>query len=226
MTTLACSTTGRAILAFVVIGSPARDRILVSGSNLLSHAGLSGVTLAALAHQAGMSKSGIFAHFKSKNDLQIQLLDRTAQIAQEHVVAPAFQVEEGLPRLLALVKRWMGWTRHAGLEGGCAVAAGMFELDDQSGPVRDKLLLLEEFWRNLLVDLTKRAVELQHLREGVDVEQFVWEICGIYLSHHISLRFLNDPQADTRAARALDGLIERAHPLTKRRLPSRKQSHA
>ena len=89
---------------------------------------------------------------------------------------------EGLPRLEALVRNWFGWATRAGLPGGCPAAAAMFELDDVEGPVRDKVVAMEAEWRGLLEGLTRQAVELGHLRADLDVEQFVWELCGIYLS--------------------------------------------
>ena len=192
--------------------SNTRDRILTTGANLLSQAGLSGVTIGSLAELSSMSKSGLFAHFKSKDELQIALLGRTAEIANSHIIAPSFAVEQGLPRLKALVQRWLGWTRRAGLDGGCPVAAGLFELDDAPGPVRERLLEMETSWRQLLVQLTQEAVQLGHLRRGLDAEQFVWELCSIYLGHHVSLRFVNDPKADKRAAVAFTALIRRALP--------------
>jgi AcrR family transcriptional regulator len=159
-----------------------------------------------------MSKSGLFAHFGSKEGLQICLLEHAAHVAGEYVVGPAMAAPEGLPRLKALVQKWLGWTQRAGLEGGCPVAAGLFELDDSEGPVRDRLLQMEEAWRNLLGRQVERAMELGHLRQDLDVEQLVWELCGIYLSHHASLRFVRDRKANARAAKALDALFERALP--------------
>ena len=168
------------------------------------------MTLGLLAEDAGVSKSGLFAHFGSKEELQIGLFDRGAQVAREHVVVPAMQAAEGLPRLEALVNRWFGWTSRAGLSGGCPVAAGLFELDDADGPVRQHVLALESQWRKLLTQLVHGAIGCGHLRADLDVEQFIWELCGIYLSHHASFRFLRDPQADRRARTALEGLLERS----------------
>src|SRR5580700_4888350 len=111
------------------------EKILRQGLALMSQSGLSGVTLGVLADQVGMSKSGLFAHFRSKEDVQIALLQYMADFAQAHVVAPAMKSPEGLQRLKALVANWFGWTRRAGLPGGCPVAAGLFEFDDARGPV-------------------------------------------------------------------------------------------
>ncbi len=190
--------------------SPARTRILQSGLDLLSETGLSGVTLGVLAEQVGMSKSGLFAHFKSKEEVQISLLRHTAEAAHAHIVLPAMQEPAGLPRLCALVRLWLGWATRAGLRGGCPVAAAAFETDDQEGPVRDQVLAMEAQWRELLVQLVQEAVALGHLRPDLDAEQFVWELSGLYLSHHASLRFLRDPKADARAETALQALLDRA----------------
>jgi AcrR family transcriptional regulator len=189
-----------------------RSRILDCGANLLSTSGLSGITIGTLAEQTGMSKSGLFAHFGSKEEVQLALLEYTAQIAAEHVVAPAMRADEGLPRLKALVHNWLGWTARAGLAGGCPVAAGMFELDDSDGPVRKCLLQMESSWRAFLREHVTRAIDLGHLHRRLDVEQFIWELCGIYLSHHASVRFVKDAMADARARTAFEALLERSLP--------------
>ena len=189
--------------------SSTRLRILEHGTDLLSASGLAGVTLGVLAEHTGMSKSGLFAHFRSKKDLDLALLEHTAAIAGKHVVGPAMTVPEGLPRLKALVHNWLGWAAKAGLSGGCPVAAGMFELDDGEGPVRDRLREMEAHWRGVLGSHIQRAVSLGHLRSNTDVDQFVWELCGIYLSHHASLRFVRDAKADQYADTALEALFTR-----------------
>ena len=205
-----------------------RERILRHGLDLMSKSGLSGVTLGLLAAHAGISKSGLFAHFGSKEELQVGLLDRTGQAAREQVVMPALRAAEGLPRLEALMNQWFGWTSRAGLSGGCPVAAALFELDDMDGPVRRHVLDMENRWRKLLAQLVDEAIGQGHLRAGLDVEQFIWELCGIYLSHHASYRFVRDPQADFRAHTAFRALIERARPkrvggkLAKQAMPTKR----
>ena len=177
---------------------------------MMSRDGLAGVTLGQLAEQAGMSKSGVFAHFRSKDDVQIGLLEHAAQVAAPVVVAPAMREPEGLPRLAALVRNWLGWAGRAGLPGGCPVAAAMFELDDIDGPVRERVVAMEAEWRGLLERLVQQAVGLGHLRADLDAVQFVWELCGIYLAHHTTQRFLRQPEADARAATAFEALLDRA----------------
>jgi AcrR family transcriptional regulator len=196
--------------------SATRERILQQGLEMLSRDGLSGVTLGQMAERVGMSKSGLFAHFRSKDDVQIDLLEHSAKLATVQVVEPAMAATEGLPRLEALVYRWFGWAQKAGLPGGCPAAAAMFELDDVEGPVRDKVAAMEAEWKGFLSQITRQAVALGHLRPDLDVEQFVWELSGIYLSHHVAHRFNRSPDADERAHTAFQALLERARPWGKR----------
>ena len=178
----------------------------------MSRSGLNGVTLGVLADQVGMSKSGLFAHFRSKEEVQNELLAHMAEFAMERVLRPALTAKEGLPRLRALVRSWFGWAERAGLPGGCPVAAGLFEFDDVEGRVRNKILEMEAAWRSVLVQLVQRAVELGHLRHDLDVDQLVWELSAIYLGHHAAHRFLRSADADSRAQTAFRALLDRATP--------------
>jgi len=196
-----------------------RERILGKGLALMSQSGLEGVTLGVLADRVGMSKSGLFAHFRSKEQVQIDLLEHTAEVGAAHIIAPSLNAPEGLPRLRALVRNWFGWAPRAGLPGGCPVAAGLFEFDDVEGPVRNKILEMEAEWRGLLTKTVSGATALGHLRADLDVAQFVWELCGIYLSHHAAQRFLRSPDADRRAQTAFEALIARAVPVSRKRRP-------
>jgi AcrR family transcriptional regulator len=188
------------------------DRILQTGLALMSQSGLGGVTLGILAERAGISKSGLFAHFRSKEAVQVELLNHMGRFAGEHVLRPSMTAPEGLPRLRSLVQNWFGWAQRAGLPGGCPVAAGLFEFDDVEGVVRNKILEMEASFRSLLIDLVQRAVVLGHLRNDLDVEQFVWELCAIYLGHHAAHRFLRSADADVRAQNAFQALLDRALP--------------
>lgn len=199
-----------------------RERILDQGLALMSQAGLEGVTLGVLADQVGMSKSGLFAHFRSKEEVQISLLEHTAEVGAARIIAPSMKKPEGLPRLKALVKNWFGWAPRAGLPGGCPVAAGLFEFDDVEGPVRNKILEMEAQWRGLLTKTVQEARSLGQLRKDLDVDQFVWELCGIYLSHHAAQRFLKSPDADRRAQTAFQALLARAASAPRNKRPIRK----
>lgn len=187
-----------------------RARLLDAGLDLLSQDGLTGLSLGRVANAAGLSKSGLFAHVRSKDQLEIALLEAGTELARRTVLEPALQAAPGLTRLRVLIELWLGWSVRAGLHGGCPVAAALFELDDRPGPVREHVALLEQRWRGLLAGLTREAVERGDLRQDLDIDQFVWELCGIYLSHHVASRFLRDLTATTRAKRAVDALLGRA----------------
>ena len=183
----------------------------------MSQAGIEGVTLGVLADQVGMSKSGLFAHFRSKEEVQIRLLEYSGVVEAARIIEPSMKEPAGLPRLNALVRNWLGWAPRAGLPGGCPVAAGLFEFDDMEGPVRDKILEMEAQWRGLLIQTVADARSLGHLRRDLDAAQFVWELCGIYLSHHAAQRFLKSPDADRRAQTAFASLLERAAPVKRKK---------
>jgi AcrR family transcriptional regulator len=198
-----------------------RERILARGLALMSQSGLNGVTLGVLAEQVGMSKSGLFAHFRSKESVQVELLTHMEGFARARIIDPAMRADDGLPRVRALVRHWFGWAQRAGLPGGCPVAAGLFEFDDVEGEVRNKILEMEGQWRRLMIEMVGHAVELGHLRRDLDVEQFVWELSGIYLGHHAAHRFLRAADADARAKTAFDALLARARPVTRGRSGAR-----
>lgn len=187
-----------------------RERILGRGVALASRSGLEGVTLGTLADAVGMSKSGLFAHFRSKEAVQISVLEHSFVVGAPFVLEPAMKEPEGLPRLTAIVANWFGWAPRAGLPGGCPVAAGLFEYDDVDSPVRDKIIEMEANWRGLLKTLVQQAIDKGELRRDLDADQFVWELNGMYLQHHVSARFHKSPDADARAAAAFSALVDRS----------------
>jgi AcrR family transcriptional regulator len=192
-------------------GDMTRARLLSLGLDTLSAEGLCGITLGRLAADAQISKSGLFAHFRSKEQLQLDVLEEAAKLANAEVVARAMQAEQGLPRLRALFNNWLGWSARAGLRGGCPVASAIFELDDtESGIVRDRVAELDASWRSLLRLLVVDAIKCRHFHRKVDADQIVWELTGIYLAHHASSRFQRDSRARQRAETAFRALLSRA----------------
>jgi AcrR family transcriptional regulator len=184
--------------------------VVAEGLQSLSEGGLAAVTIGRLAEATDLSKSGLFAHFRSREALELALLNETARLAQAHVVQPSLESAEGLPRLMALLGRWFGWSARAGLRGGCPIAAAIFELDDVPGVVRERVAALDAEWRALLRAHIQQAIDLGHLHADIDVAQLVWELHGIYLAHHSSMRFHRDPEADQRAQQALVSLLRRS----------------
>lgn len=190
--------------------SSTREKVISEGLQTLSQGGLASVTIGRLAEATSLSKSGLFAHFQSREALEIALLEAAAEAGRKHVVEPATLNPEGLPRLMAMVGLWFGWSARAGLRGGCPVAAGLFELDDVPGPVRDCVAALDAQWCELLRERVQQAIDLGHLHHDADGDQIVWELSGIYLAHHVSTRFHRDAGADQRAQTALIGLLRRS----------------
>lgn len=188
------------------------DRILDQGLRMACVTGLSGVTFGTLADAVGMSKSGLFAHFRSKEDIQLRLMAHAEALVAAEVVAPAMAEAPGLPRLTALMRSWLGWTRRVGLDGGCPIASALFELDDLEGVVRAHVAQAEARTQGLLAKLVGEAVAAGALREATDIDQLVWELRGIYLGHHVASRFVRDASADERALTAFDALLDRYRP--------------
>ena len=189
-----------------------RERILASGLNILSRNGLAGVSLGALAEQAGLSKSGLFAHFRSKDAVQIALLDAAVELGARQIGPAAEAADPGLPRLAAVFRAWCGWAARAGLPGGCPLAAAAFEMDDGGGAIRDHIIAIEAAWRGQLSGYVRDAVSAGHLRADLDVDQFLWELNGLYLAHHVSERFHRSADASRRAHAAFEALIQRSRP--------------
>ncbi|HEY7044778.1 MAG TPA: TetR/AcrR family transcriptional regulator [Nocardioidaceae bacterium] len=190
-------------------GEETRLAILDEATQVASRIGLSGLTIGRLAQQTQMSKSGLFAHFKSKDVLQVEVLSRARQRFVDTVLAPALAAPRGVPRLRALFEAWLRWDAEI-LDGGCIFAAASFELDAQPGSARDALVQAERDWLDSLATVAGAAVTEGEFRTDVDCEQFAFELHGLMLAHHHASRLLGDPHATVRTRRAFEFLLERS----------------
>ena len=188
-------------------GERTRSAILDGAVKLASELGLEGLTLGRLADELELSKSGLFAHFASKENLQVETLERAAARFSEVVVRPALEAPAGERRLRALFDRWMEWPRRVRQPGGCIFVAAAAELDDRPGPARDRLVELQQEWRETLARVVRRGQEVGEFRAELDPEQVAFEIHGIGLAHHHAMRLLRDPKALEHARAAIDRLI-------------------
>lgn len=188
-------------------GAETRAAILDEALSRASVHGLGGVTIGELAKRAGMSKSGLFAHFKSKEQLDIAVLDEARDRFVAHVMAPALKAPRGLPRIRALFERWMEWESADFQPGGCVFMAAAMELDDQPGPARDHLVASQRDWIQALQTAARIAVDEGHFRADLDVEQWAYELWGLALGYHFYSRLLRDPRALERARLAFDHLL-------------------
>jgi AcrR family transcriptional regulator len=190
-------------------GERTRAAILDAGFHIVSKAGLEGLTIGTLAEATGMSKSGLFAHFGSREELLLAVMDRGQQEFLKIVVNPALARPRGLPRLKALFVDWLGWTESADLPGGCPMIGGAIEFDDKPGIVRDALVAGQRAWIGTLTRATRQAIEQGQLAADADPEQISFELFGIALVVHHHRRLLGYAKARARALKAFDALIGR-----------------
>ncbi len=188
-------------------GQETRAAILERAIRVASEAGLDGLTIGRLASALDLSKSGLFAHFASKEALQVATLDRAAERFVEVVIRPALKAPRGEPRLRALVERWQRWPDDVPQPGGCIFVQAAVELDDKPGPARERLVALQREWLGALATAVKGAVAEGHFRRDVDPDQIAFELYGIMLSMHHAVRLLHDTRASGRARRAVDRLL-------------------
>lgn len=189
-------------------GEQTQERIVERAWQLASRDGLGGVTIGGLAAELGLSKSGLFAHFRSKEELQLQVLQAAALRFKESVVHPALTAPLGEPRVRALFERWLAWAND--LPGGCIFIAGAVEFDDRPGPQRDFLVAAQESLLATLANAASRASTAGHFRPDLDPEQFAFELHSIILGYHHARRLLCDARATERACAAFDRLIRAA----------------
>ena len=179
---------------------------------LASRDGLGGLTIGSLAEELAMSKSGLFAHFRSKDELQLQVLQAAVARFVEAVVRPALAAPRGLPRIRALVDRWLAWGRSGDMPGGCLFVAASVELDDRPGPQRDYLVQAQRDWLATLARAARIAADEGHFRPDLDAEQFAYELYAVMLGYHHLSRLLHDPSAESRVRSAVERLLADAAP--------------
>lgn len=191
-------------------GELTRQAILEHATLLASRVGLEGLTIGTLADDLDLSKSGLFGHFRSKEALQIQVLEHAAATFVEIVVRPALREPRGAPRVRALFEHWLEWTRSGPMPGGCLFVAAATELDDRPGPVRDRLQQLQRDWLGVIATSFQKGIEEGHFRRDADAEQFAQDLYGVALAYHHAHRLLQDPKAEARADHAFDALLSTA----------------
>lgn len=191
-------------------GELTRQAILEKATAIASQVGLGGLTIGKLAEELELSKSGLFAHFGSKESLQVAILEHAAERFVEVVVKPGLRAPRGEPRLRSLFDRWRQWPKLNPMPGGCVLVAAAVELDDRPGPARDLLVKQQRDWRDLLAATVRAAVAERQFRKDVDPEQFAHDLYGVMLGYHHSLRLLRDPRAEKHAVRAFENLVEAA----------------
>lgn len=185
-------------------GDDTRQAILARAFELATKVGVSGLSIGRLAEDLGLSKSGLFAHFGSKEALEVAVVEEASRQFVQDVMVPALREPRGEPRVRALFERWLAWGQRP---GGCFFVGASAELDDRPGPPRDALVRACKDWIDELAKAVRIAVREGHFRSDVDPDQLAFEIYGTMLGGHTFLQFLRDPLAVDRMRKAFERLL-------------------
>ena len=203
-------------------GDLTRAAIVEAALLAASRGGLEGLTIGTLADSMQMSKSGVFAHFGSREELQLAVLKAYVQRFVDEVLRPSVKKPRGLPRLEAILQRWVAFLARE-MTRGCIMIAGAVEYDDVPGPQRDEMVAIITGWKRELIKAIRQAVSEGHLKPRIDAHQLVFEIYGLMLAMHQDARLLRSADSAKRARVGLRRLIDnvRVLPLNSKRAPGR-----
>ena len=186
--------------------------ILLHAYRIASVSGLRGLTIGSLAKAVGMSKSGLFAHFKSKEKLQLATLSWISSRFIQDVLKPVIKVERGEPRLRALFKTWITWLHDLSLPGGCVIIGAVSEFDDEPGAVQDLLRTTQSQLMDSICRMVRGAIEEGHFRSSLEPEQFAYQLYSMMLGYHHFSRLLKDKNALTRLENSFENLLLQCSP--------------
>lgn len=190
-------------------GDETRAAVLDRAVEVARRVGLSGLTIGSLAEEAQLSKSGLFGHFRSKEALQLQVLDHARAGFEEAVARPTLRTARGEPRVRELFDRWLRWDA---LPGGCPFVAAATEFDDRPGAVRDRLVRDQRDMFDMIATIFRTGIAEGHFRTDADPDQFAQDFYGVILAAHHTIRLLGDGRAEVRARRAFEALLNAARP--------------
>ena len=186
-------------------GAATREMILDHAYAIACRDGLEGLSIGDLAQTVGMSKSGVFAHFGSREELQLAVLDNGGRRFGEAVLIPALRAPRGVARLRAIVEGWFDWVRDN--RQGCLIMGAVSEYDSRPGALHDAVVALIQRWREATARAVALAVESGELRSGTDASQLSFEIFGIALALHNDTRLFDPKSARAQAERAIERLL-------------------
>jgi AcrR family transcriptional regulator len=219
-------------------GQRTKREIVSRALSLAGDVGLENVTLGTLASELRLSKSGLFAHFNSKEALQLAVLGEAVERFAASVIRPALEAPRGEPRLAALFERWLGWIDHSTPEpaesaqrsgGRCIFMALSQEYDDRPGELHDAVAQSQRDWRAFVTHAAGLAIAEGHFAADADPEQFAFELVGIGMTYQQTTKLLADPAAERRARSAFEALMARyraPHPKRRGRATSTRKPAA
>lgn len=184
-------------------GERTRQSILERAVDLASLEGLEGLTIGRLAEELGMSKSGLFAHFGSKEELQIATVEMASRRYIDEIFTPALKEPRGYPRLLAICRSWLSYVRRGVFPGGCFFAAASFEFDGRPGTVRDFIRKLMDDWIGALERAIRMAQDEGHIDPDLDPAQLAFELNALFFGANFALNLRGDTTAIAKAEKAV-----------------------
>lgn len=189
-------------------GAETRSQILSQAVADASEFGLEGLSIGSLAASLKLSKSGLFAHFGSKEELQLATLRSAQELFVNRVFRPSLSAPRGLVRIRTLFRNWFVWLDSSGQPGGCVILAAAAEFDDRPGAVRDALLAGQKELRGAIAKAVRLAIETGELSPETDPWQLAFELFGVVLAAHHDRHLLDDSRAGQRGQKAIDRLLE------------------
>jgi AcrR family transcriptional regulator len=180
-------------------GLRTRSAILRRAVDIASAEGLEGLTVGRLADDLGMSKSGLFAHFGSKEELQLATVEMARQIFIDQITRPALSASKGMPRVWSIIDRWLAHIERGIFKGGCFFTAASFEFDSRRGPVRDRIAEIMREWLNVLVRAMEQAQLAGHMKPDADPAYLAFEIQSLAIGGHWANQLLDDRQSYCRS---------------------------
>jgi AcrR family transcriptional regulator len=206
---------------FMIKGENTKRAILDAGLKMSTQLSLESITIGNLAKATRMSKSGLFAHFKSKENLQVEILKHAGELFAEGVVIPALRVKAGIPRIKALVNNWIKWSSK--MTGGCIFVSASTEFADRPGNVRDFILEQQAQWIDSLRRIARAAIRVEDFRKDMDCDQFAFDLYSLLLGFHLYDKMLNNADTQMRQETALERLLDHYRYIAQPS-PSREQS--
>lgn len=188
-------------------GDLTRTAILEAGVEVAAMEGLESLSIGPLADRVGLSKSGLYAHFRSKEGLQLAVLEHARGDFVTHVLVPALKAPRGEPRLCSIIDHWLAWSASKAGGGGCVFIAAAAAYDDRPGAVRDLLVQTQQDWIDDLNLTVTKAQNEGHFRSDLDPAQFTYELYGLILAHHFYTRLLGDASSPDRTRTSFERLL-------------------
>jgi AcrR family transcriptional regulator len=188
-------------------GERTRDAILHAAVSLATVDGLEGLSIGNLAGALDMSKSGVYAHFGSKQDLQLATVDEAGRIFREEVIEPALAAAPGLAQLLAVCDAFFDYLERRTFPGGCFFAGAVLEMGTRPGPVKEQVAAFQDMFTGLIRQFTVTALERHELPADEDADVLTFELSGIILAANANFVLHGDPAALRMAKRVVRGRL-------------------